>query len=58
MEIIESIYRNPILQEYFNPNQFHVTPSVRDPVGFTHSYVFDFEQKFLIKPMPLISIIG
>jgi len=49
MEILESFYRNPIVREYFNPKQFDVTPWVRDPVGISHPFVFDFEKKFFDK---------
>jgi len=45
MEVFESVYQNPILREYFNTEQFHVTPWVRDPNGFSHPFVFDFEKK-------------
>jgi elongation of very long chain fatty acids protein 6 len=49
MEVLDSVYQNPILREYFNPNQFHVTSWVRDPNGFEHPFVFDFEKKFFDK---------
>jgi len=49
MEVFESVYQNPILREYFNTEQFHVTPWVRDPNGFSHPFVFDFEKKFFDK---------
>lgn len=49
MEVFEAFYRNPILREYFNPNQLQVTPWVRDPIGLHHPFVFDFEKKFFDK---------
>jgi hypothetical protein len=49
MEVFKSFYQNPILREYFNPNQLHVTPWVRDPDGLSHPFVFDFEKKFFDK---------
>jgi len=49
MEVFDSFYQNPILREYFNPKQFHITSWVRDPNGFSHPFVFDFEKKFFDK---------
>jgi elongation of very long chain fatty acids protein 6 len=45
MEVLESVYQNPILREYFNPNQFEITPWVLDPIGISHPLVFNFEKK-------------
>jgi hypothetical protein len=49
MDIFQSFYQNPIVREYFNPDQFHVTPWVQDIVGLHHPYVFNFERKFTDK---------
>lgn len=49
MELIQSLYRNKFLYEYFNPNQLRITPWVLDPNGLSHPLVFEFEQRFFDK---------
>lgn len=49
MDLFETIAKNPIVQEYIDPKQFQITPWVKDPIGFQHPFVFEFEKKFFDK---------
>ena len=49
MEIVQSLYKNEFLLNYFDLNQFRVTSWVRDPNGLHHPLVFNFELKFFDK---------
>ena len=47
--MVDTLLQNPILREYFDPQQLQVTPSVRDPIGLVHPFVLEFEKKFFDK---------